>query len=83
MIFPWNRLNKKTLSFCVSSLGDNDLAKDDFIKFHEDPRYEADFEGAGIAVKQFWCEQISNYANLVMRAMDVMVPFTTLVSLPL
>ncbi|XP_059097468.1 protein FAM200C-like [Tigriopus californicus] len=64
-------------SFDVSRLSDNDLAKDDFIEFQEDPRKKADFERAGMDVKQFWCEQISAYPSLAMRAMNVLVPFTT------
>lgn len=28
-------------------------------------------------VKQFWCEQIAPYPNLAMRALKVLVPFTT------
>ena len=64
-------------SFDLSRLSDNDLAKDDFIEFQEDPRKKADFERAGMDVKQFWCEQISAYPSLAMRALKVLVPFTT------
>ncbi len=56
---------------------DNDLSKDDFIEFQENPRKKADFERAGMDVKQFWCEQISAYPSLAIRAMHVLVPFTT------
>ncbi|XP_068209156.1 protein FAM200C-like [Palaemon carinicauda] len=64
-------------SFDVSRLSDNDIAKDDFTEFQEDPRKKADFERAGMDVKQFWCEQISAYLSLTIRAMNVLVPFTT------
>ena len=64
-------------SFDISRLSDSDLAKDDFIEFQEDPRKKADFERAGMDVKQFWCEQISAYPSLAMNAMNVLVPFTT------
>ncbi len=47
------------------------------IEFQENPRKKADFERAGMDVKQFWCEQISAYPSLAIRAMHVLVPFTT------
>ena len=58
-------------------MSDNDSAKDDFIDFQEDPRKKAEFERAVMDVKQFWCEQIAAYPNLAMRAMNVLVPFTS------
>ncbi|XP_068209209.1 protein FAM200C-like [Palaemon carinicauda] len=64
-------------SFDVSRLSDNDIAKDDFTEFQEDPRKKADFKRAGMDVKQFWCEQISAYPSLAIRAMNVLVPYTT------
>ncbi len=64
-------------SFDISRMSDNDLSKDDFIEFQENPRKKADFERAGMDVKQFWCEQISAYPSLAIRAMHVLVPFTT------
>ena len=45
-------------SFDISTMSDNDSAKDDFIDFQEDPRKKADFEKAGLDVKQFWCERL-------------------------
>jgi len=64
-------------SFDILRLRDSDSAIDDFIDFQEDPRKKADFERAGMDVKQFWCEQIAPYPNLAMRALKVLVPFTT------
>lgn len=58
-------------------MNDSDLSKDDFIEFQEDPRKKADFERAGMDVKQFWGGQISGYPSLAIRAMHVLVPFTT------
>lgn len=64
-------------SFDTSTMSDNDPAKDDFIDFQEDPRKKADFEKTGLDVKQFWCEQMAAYPSLAIRAMNVLVPFTT------
>ena len=64
-------------SFDISRLSDNDSAKEDFIDFQEDVRKKADFERAGMGVKQFWCDQIEAYPSGAVRAMNVLVPFTT------
>lgn len=37
-------------SLDISTMSDNDSAKDDFIDFQEDPRKKVDFEKAGLDV---------------------------------
>ena len=65
------------ISFNISTISDNDLTKDDIIKFQQDPRKKADFQTIELDVRQFWREQIAANPNLVKRAMNVFIPFPT------
>ena len=64
-------------SFDISTMSDNDAVKDDLIDFQTDPRKKATFEKSGMDIQQFWCEQIAANPCIAIKAMNVLVPFTT------